>query len=317
MGKLLEAKLYLFAEGGAGDGATTGAEGQTAQDGQGEIPAMPTRRAKRTGAYDNVIFGKQPDEADAGDSGAADQNSNQDDAKARQEAYKNLFQGEYKDLFQADTQRIIDKRFKETKQLEERMGKAQPVLDLLMTKYGIQGDDYSALQKAIEGDDSQWIEAADAAGMSVDQYRQFNQLQVQNRALMQAQEAERRQQQIEAQVQRWTQEAEALKGRFPQLDLNQEIQIPEFARLLQAGVPVETAYMAVHADDIVSAAMVNTARATEQKVADNIRANRARPAENGASSQSAFVYKNDVTKLTKADRAEAVRRAARGEMISW
>lgn len=317
MGKLLEAKLYLFAEGGAGDGATTGAEGQTAQDGQGETPVMPTRRAKKTGAYDNVIFGKQPDEADAGDSGAADQTSNQDDAKARQEAYKNLIQGEYKDLFQADTQRIIDKRFKETKQLEERMGKAQPVLDLLMTKYGIQGDDYSALQKAIEGDDSQWIEAADAAGMSVDQYRQFNQLQVQNRALMQQQEAERRQQQIQAQVQKWTQEAEALKGRFPQLDLNQEIQNPEFARLLQANVPVETAYMAVHADDIVSAAMVNTARATEQKVADNIRANRARPAENGASSQSAFVYKNDVTKLSKADRAEAVRRAARGETISW
>lgn len=317
MGKLLDARLNLFAEGGAGDGATTGAEGQTAQDGQGEIPAMPTRRAKRTGAYDNVIFGKQPDDADAG-SGAADRDDvTKDDAQARQQAYKDLIQGEYKDLFQQDTQRIIDKRFKETKQLEERMGKVQPVLDLLMTKYGIQGDDYSALQKAIEGDDSQWIEAADAAGMSVDQYRQFNQLQVQNRALMQQQEAERRQQQIEAQVQKWTQEAEALKGRFPQLDLNQEIQNPEFARLLQANVPVETAYMAVHADDIVSAAMVNTARATEQKVADNIRANRARPAENGASSQSAFVYKNDVTKLSKADRAEAVRRAARGETISW
>lgn len=311
---LLRARLDLFAE-GAGDGAGA-AEGQTASEGQEAVQLQP-RRSKRTGAYDNVIFGRQA-EAEAQSDNADDAGQpEQNDAQARQEAYKNLIQGDYKDLFQADVQRIIDRRFKETKQLESTLSKAQPVLDMLTAKYGIQNSDYEALAKAIESDDSQWVEAADQAGMSVDQYREYNKLQQQN-MLFQRQEAERqRQMAIQQQVQRWTEEAENLKQRFPTLDINQEIQNPEFARLLQANVPVETAYMAVHADDIVSAAMVNTARAAEQKVADNIRANRARPAENGASSQSAFVYKNDVTKLSKADRAEAVRRAARGETISW
>ena len=306
---LLRTDLNLFAEGGDGAGAEGGAEASTA-------PVAPTRQGKKSGAYDNVIFGKAEQTADA--PGAADQNvtNDADDQKSRQDAYKSMKE-QYKDLFQADTQSIINKRFKETKQLEEKMGKAQPVLDMLMAKYNLEGDDYSALQKALEADDSQWVEAADAAGMSVDQYRQLNTLQAQNRALMAQQEARQREQQIAEQVAKWTQEAEALKQRFPSLDLNAEIQNPEFARLLQANVPVETAYMAVHADDIVSQAMVATKQETEKKVTDNIKANRSRPSENGASSQSAFVYKNDVSKLTKADRAEAVRRAARGDIISW
>lgn len=193
----------------------------------------------------------------------------------------------------------------------------QPVIDMLMSRYNIQGNDVNALRSAIESDETQWIDAADQAGMSVQQYMQFNRLQRENQALQRQQQERQREAATQATIAQWNQEAEALKQRFPTFDLNAEIQNPNFARLLTANVPMETAFMAVHADDIVSQAMVNTARATEEKVANNIRANGQRPSENGASKQSAFVYKTDVTKLTKADRAEAVRRAARGDVISW
>ena len=42
-----------------------------------------------------------------------------------------------------------------------------------------------------------------------------------------------------------------------------------------------------------------------------------RPAENGTSSSSSAIVKSDVSNLTKADRAEIARRAAKGEIISF
>lgn len=314
---LFKADLRMFAE-GAGDGAGS-SDGGNETAGQEAVPEIQQgRRSKRTGAYDNVVFGRQEDGAE-NESPAAGENGTNDapDPKERMSAWKNLIQGEYKDLFTQETQRIINQRFKQTKGLEEQVSSMQPVIDMLMARYNIQGNDVNALRNAIESDESQWVDAADQAGMSVDQYMKFNRLQRENQALQRAEMERQREAGVAAQIQHWNEEAEALKQRFPTFDLNAEIQNENFARLLRSNVPMETAFMAVHADDIVSQAMVNTAKATEEKVANNIRANGQRPSENGASKGSAFVYKSDVTKLTKADRAEAVRRAARGDIISW
>ena len=59
------------------------------------------------------------------------------------------------------------------------------------------------------------------------------------------------------------------------------------------------------------------AKATEKQVVDGIRAKGARPQENGTTSQGAFIVKDDVSKLSKRDRAEIIRRAARGEHIEF
>ena len=61
----------------------------------------------------------------------------------------------------------------------------------------------------------------------------------------------------------------------------------------------------------------SAARAAEKQVVDTIRAKGARPAENGTAAQSAFTVKDDVSKLTREDRAEIARRAARGDSISF
>ena len=55
----------------------------------------------------------------------------------------------------------------------------------------------------------------------------------------------------------------------------------------------------------------------ELDTVDGIRAKGARPQENGTTSQGAFIVKDDVSKLSKRDRAEIIRRAARGEHIEF
>jgi hypothetical protein len=63
--------------------------------------------------------------------------------------------------------------------------------------------------------------------------------------------------------------------------------------------------------------MQHVAQTVEQKLAGKIAANGTRPVENGAKSQNGVVVKNDVSTMTKLDRAEINRRVARGEKISF
>ena len=92
---------------------------------------------------------------------------------------------------------------------------------------------------------------------------------------------------------------------------------PEFLKLLQSGVDVGSAYLVIHKDEIIPAAMQYTAKTVEQKLTNKIIAGGARPTENGNSSQSASVVKSDVSQLSKADRAEIIRRVQRGEKIRF
>ena len=87
--------------------------------------------------------------------------------------------------------------------------------------------------------------------------------------------------------------------------------------MLRAGVPVQHAYEVVHMDQIKAGVAAMQAKATEKQVVDGIRAKGARPQENGTTSQGAFIVKDDVSKLSKRDRAEIIRRAARGEHIEF
>jgi hypothetical protein len=125
------------------------------------------------------------------------------------------------------------------------------------------------------------------------------------------------QQRAEQQMQKWDAEAQTLKGIYQNFDIHTEAQNPQFMSLLRSGVPMQTAYEVVHMDDIKAGIQRMTASATEKQVTDNIRAKGQRPAENGTSSQSAFTVKDDVSKLSKADRRNIAVRSRRGESISF
>ena len=112
-------------------------------------------------------------------------------------------------------------------------------------------------------------------------------------------------------------QAKEAKKLYPALDLNTEAKNPEFLKLLHSGIDVGSAYLVIHKDDIIPAAMQTAAKTVEQKLTNKIIAGGARPTENGNSSQSASVVKSDVSQLSKADRQEIIRRVQRGEKIRF
>ena len=184
-----------------------------------------------------------------------------------------------------------------------------------MQRYKVEDGDVSKLRKALENDDKYWSEAAEESGMTVEQYKRVQQME---RQLKESQIREQRllsQQMAEQQIRQWDNDAQSLKGLYPSFDLQAEVQNPQFTALLKSGVPMQTAYEVMHMADIKAGIQRMTATATEKQVTDNIRAKGQRPKENGTSSQSAFTVKDDVRKLTKADRANIARLAARGESI--
>lgn len=332
---ILHVNLCLFdggaagaAAAGAGEGTGSGTQGDSQQTDPGA-----TRRGNQTtaaqrrgsGEYSNVKFGKQDQPAaaggqqanppDAGEESKKGVETTSDTLEDKRKAFRALVDGEYKDQYTEDTQRIIDRRFRETKNLEAQLSQQKPILDMLMQRYKIGDGDLGKLTQAIENDNAYWSQAAEEAGMSVEQYKQFQKLQRENAQLLQAQRRSQNQQAAEKQLQKWYQEADAMKADYPGFDLGRESQDPQFLSMLRSGVPVKLAYEVMHMDEIKSTVAQTTAQQTEKQVVEGIRAKGARPAENGTSSQSGFVVKDDPAKWTKKDRAEIVRRVQRGEQI--
>lgn len=232
----------------------------------------------------------------------------------RSRAYRDLVEGEYKDLYTQDVQKHINRRFRETKVLQDQLGQYQPVIDMLMQRYNV--SDIGGLQKAIDDDNAYWEAAADAAGMSIEQYKQFSKLQSQNAQLMRAQRQSETQRRAQQQLSKWKSEAEEVKKTYPKFDLERESQNPDFLSLLKSHVSMRQAYEVIHMDEIKSAISELQAKATEKKISENIKARGTRPDEAGASSSSAFKSASDVHKLTKAQRAEIARKVMRGETVT-
>lgn len=328
---------------GAADGAHSGVNKSSGQN--AEMTPISRRRSK-SGVYDNVKFGKQPTAeganngamlvggSDAGNDGKSAENSGAEARKdteapkskeERRRAYDEFIKGEGKEFYAEDTQQIISKRHKDFKVMEEKMSKLQPFMDALGDKYNLASDDLDGLMKAIQSDRDFFAEAAAEAGMdNTETYREFREAQRKSKAFENAQkaraeaeEAARKQSFVQQKLQAWHTEADALKAKYPSFSFEADSANPQFMSMLRAGVSVEAAYRAMHHDEIVAGQVANAKSLTEKSVVDNIRAKGARPVENGISNSSTFTYKSDVSKLSRFDRAEIARRAARGENIEF
>lgn len=321
-------------------GAAAPAPVQDGEGAQAEAKAGPGRsRRGKTGGLETVVYGKVNAAGgggsplgdgksgqspalsgpDAGDQGQGEGGNvpaqGEESARERMARFRDLVDGEYKDLFTQETQRIIDRRFKETKGLQEALEAQRPVLELLGQKYGVEDLNPEKLARAIEADDGMWAKAAEEAGMSVEQYKQFQKLQRENRLFQEQAARQRSQQAAQQQLGAWEEEARQVKAVYPEFDLAAECQNPRFLAMLKARVPVQHAYEVLHLEDIKGGVARSVAQTTEKKVAASVQANGSRPVENGISSQSGITIKSDVSKLTARDRAEIARRAARGEQI--
>ena len=304
--------LQLFAEGVGASG--TGAEGAT---GVTEATAVSqTKKGVKSNPLASVVYGKQEtaQTADVQSNTTVAETVQQPDRNAE---FEKLIKGDYKDLYDARVQDTIQKRLKSTKETVDKYNALTPTIEMLAKKYGVDASDVDALNKAIEADDTYYEEEALEKGVTVEQLKEIRRMEKENAELKrQMQERENKEKGAKLYAQ-WMDQAEQAKKMYPSLDLNTEAKNPQFLRLLNAGVDVGTAYTVIHKDEIIPAAMQHTAKTVEQKLTNKIIANGARPPENGISSQSSAVVKSDVSQLSKADRAEIIRRVQRGEKIKF
>lgn len=113
----------------------------------------------------------------------------------------------------------------------------------------------------------------------------------------------------------WLREGDELKRTYPGFDLGTELHSPDFVRLMKSGVSLRAAYQATHMDELLGGAMQYAADKAAAAAAARMAERARRPAENGARPQAGAVFHTDVAKLSRAQREEIERRAARGERI--
>lgn len=334
---LLKLDLQLFNGGAAGAAGGEGAATEgTAQAGESALPKADTNRRSggsrrgKSGAFDNVVFGKQDaaktettPSSDAGNvQGEGNANKSgvsttSDALEAKRAEFEKLIDGEYKDIFAERTQQIINRRFKDGKIQEQTIADQKPIMDILMQRYNIADGDAKALLKAIEEDNTYWESAAEEAGLTVEQFKKMKQMERDSADLQAIRKRQAADEFAQRQQAGWMKEAEGLKELYPGFDFRTEFANRDFQGLLRARVPVKQAYELIHMEEIKQAAAKSAAQTASQQMQANLKAKQSRPVENGTSSKTAVIVKNDVSKLTKAERAEAVRRAMLGERIEF
>ncbi len=308
MRKLLFSSLFdiqLFGEGGGdgGTGAGTAGEGPAGAE---SAPAQP--KGARNNPLADVKYGKQE---------AASGAPAQEVTDGRRSEFEAMIKGEYKDLYDERVQNTIQKRLKGQEETIARYNALAPVMEMLAGKYGVDVGDVDALSKAIEEDETFYEDEALEKGLTVQQVKEIRKMQRENEALKQQMDQARQQERADQIIAQWQTEAEAVKKTYPSFDLEAELQNDQFRKLLTSNVDVQTAFLVVHKDEIIPAAMQFTANKIEEKVANKVRAGQMRPQEGAMSQRSPVQVKSDVSKLTKEDRREIERRVARGERISF
>ena len=301
--------LQIFAEGGEGgaSGAPTADgtnidSGEQIQDAAGQQESNP-----------KVVYGKQPD--DEGEDGQSSADGEGDDI-----GFEELIKGKYKKDFNERVKGIVEKRMKNVKDHDDALKAQLPIMDFLARKYNIDtsdGIDAGKILEALEGDTSMYEQEAAEMGMDVETYQNFRKVQLENDRFRQS---EKQRQEEEANAKRWgeiVQESEKIKDIYPDFDLDEEMENPNYAQMVAMGIDPLVAFQAVHNDEIMAGTVSTIARGVEKKVVNSVKANKKRPVENGISPTNRTVVKSDPTKLSKEDIDEITRQAENGGIITF
>lgn len=285
--------LQLFAEGDCGTAAEA------------------TGAAAETGDLSQVVYGKQQAEQ------APDAGVQQEETPARDlgKEFEALIKGEFKDVYNKRVQDTVSKRLKGPTADAEKYRALQPVMKMLSQRYGVDASDVKALSAAIEEDDAFYAQEAERMGIGVDQVKAIRKAERENDRLKEQLREQEDRQKMEANLAKWMQEAQEIAPKYPGLDLQQELNNPQFFSALMNGASVEGAYWGLYHDQLIPQAMQYTAQETERKIANKIQAQGQRPTENGA--KAPINVKSDVSQLSDADMDEIIKRARRGEKIRF
>ncbi len=112
-------------------------------------------------------------------------------------------------------------------------------------------------------------------------------------------------------------EADLLSEKVSGFDLQKEMADSSFAAMVKNGVPVETAWKAVHFDQLLDAAVQEAREEALCEALAKIRNMPDRPSENGAVSQAAIQSRAGVDNLTGRGIREILRRVENGAKVKF
>ena len=327
--------LQLFAGEGAGAGGE-GGEGANSGDNVATVDAgqklrelgvpenLIRRRAKYTAKAPEVKAETEPKAEEAventqQDAAAENPTEEKTETPARMSWEEIMADPEYNKQMQA----VVQSRLKSAKGAEEHLAKITPALELLARKHGLNPEniDYDALAKKISDDDSYYEDKALQMGTSVETAKKIDQQERDTARQKKAEELSIQEQKMRNHFMSLENQAVEMQKVVPNFDLQTELKNPAFLRMTSpnVGISVRDAYYAVHHDEMQAAAMQATAKATAQKISNNIQAGQRRPDENGISGQAPSATTFDYSKASAEQRAafkkDLRERLARGEKV--
>ena len=324
--------LQRFAEGGDGAG-NGGAEGAADTGVTGADAAPQPRRRAKSNPLADVKFGIDP-------AAPATQQANEQapDTAGQEGAQKLTFEEllksdpQYKADYDARVKKAVDGRFAKSRQMEGRLSKMQPIIEAIAAHYGMNAADPAQLDldgllNTITQDRKMYEDESVREGVPVEMLMQRKQLERQQAAFNAQQRQVQEENAARMEMNELMTAAVALKATIPDFDISREMDNPAFARLALkpprgAGVPLESAYYAIHHAEIEQARRAQQYQTTQaavqqtaQMVSNAVASGSRRPSENGAGGTAAAVTRSDPSTLTRQERAEIRRRVSAGEKI--
>lgn len=293
--------LQLFADGGdGGDGGSAAPAGDAGVENSGEnVPAFIPEKAKKY--YQKALEKTTASAPVATASSDAAQTTNESSATEKL-SYEDLIKSDdYREEHKAYMTKAIGDRLKKYKGMEETLGKHKELLDIVANKYGVSPEDENFLEvlhQKIDADDSYYEQYAMEHDMSTEEARRIVTME-RKVAQIDAQKAEmERQEQMRQHLALVHQNAEKTKARFPQFDLETEMQDERFRKLCAVNNGDTTAaYMACHWNEVIPAQVQMASKQIQAQTAQAVASNMARPIENGLSSSAPSVVQQDFSKM--------------------
>ena len=295
--RLLRLNLQLFGEGGdGGDGGSASAAGEAGVSIPGEnIPAHIPERAKK---FYQTAVEKTQNKKESPTKPAEESQPANETKTTEKMSYADLIKSDdYKDEHKAYMDKTISDRLKKYKGLEDNYGKAKATLDIVANKYGVNPDDENFLEvlnQKIEADDSYYENYAMEHDVSTEEARKIVTMERKVAQIEAEKQAQAKQEAMRQQFMLLRQNAEKTKQQFPTFDLDAEMQDDKFRRLCAANNGDTTsAYMACHWNEIIPAQVQMATRQVQEQTAKAVASNKARPIENGMSSNAPSVVQNN------------------------
>ena len=233
----------------------------------------------------------------------------------QEETFESLIQGRYKKDFDAAMQKAVRQRVKGMNQYKSQADAMAPIIDQLGALYGIDTSDprqtdFTAPAQRFGSDERLYGAEAMGRGVTADVLKKEYASRAENTSMRRKLQEYQMREAFEGMRADFARDVTAVYG----ADFESEMQNPDFARLMGAGVPVKTAYEVIHQQEIAQARAQAAANQARENVMKTIQAQGARPEEIGSGAGGGTTVPMK-TKWTRAEVEDMRRRAAMGERV--